>query len=463
MATKTFKEICVEYAHQLGKGLPLTPAEMCNAVIMYLNTQITEMQGITTALQTAVTEAESSATEATNTANELSGKVDTLQTNVTEAEANATEAINKSNSALETVNSLPKVPTPTTTDNGKVIGVQSGAYALVEQSGGEAPNNMVTTDTAQAITGNKTFKGLTVFNNTVGISLPVGSPNCCLTITKENSANTLCLTEGAISCRDNSNNWYRLYYPAFASSIDVYLPTASGTLALTGEIDEAITNILNSENTWGKKNKFGRGVDVTGQINIHNSDTSIERDGTLIVSGSMVYLQNYKVNEYYYAATLNNAQYNVDENILGSVDYFIDGIYLTPLTSDKTNIDTERGYLLKFPDKGGTIALTSDIPTPVTKYFTRVIFTDSNTDAQYIFSCVTNDDLSGNSVYGDVVSLLTELGAINTTSALPCSGKTAAGGVVICVYTDGSAITVFSGDNVTEEIPTSAEINVISR
>lgn len=39
MATKTFKDICVEYAHQLGKGLPLTPAEMLNAVVNYMNIQ----------------------------------------------------------------------------------------------------------------------------------------------------------------------------------------------------------------------------------------------------------------------------------------------------------------------------------------------------------------------------------------------------------------------------------------
>ena len=137
MATKTFKEICVEYAHQLGKGLPLTPAEMCNAVIMYLNAQITEMQGITTALQTAVSEAESS----------------------------ATEAINKADDVSEAVNALPKVPTPTTSDNGKVIGVENGEYTLVEQSGGDdIPNvdNFVTTDTEQTITATKTFNDIKV-------------------------------------------------------------------------------------------------------------------------------------------------------------------------------------------------------------------------------------------------------------------------------------------------------------
>lgn len=152
--------------------------------------------------------------------------------------------------------------------------------------------------------------------------------------------------------------------PGFANESYSYtLPNESGTIALTSDITEAITNILNSENTWSKKNTFERNLDVTGQINIHDSDTSIERSGTLIVTGSMVYLQNYKINEYYYAASLSNAQYNIDENILGSVDYFIDGIYLTPLTEDKTELDHDKGYFLKFPNKAGTIALTSDIET----------------------------------------------------------------------------------------------------
>lgn len=51
MATKTFNEICVEYAHQLGKGLPLTAPEMCNALVMYLNQQVVDMQNM---VQTAL-------------------------------------------------------------------------------------------------------------------------------------------------------------------------------------------------------------------------------------------------------------------------------------------------------------------------------------------------------------------------------------------------------------------------
>ena len=62
---------------------------------------------------------------------------------------------------LALTSDIPDIPEPTTSDNGKVIGVQSGAYALVEQSGGESPANMVTTDTAQNITGDKTYASST--------------------------------------------------------------------------------------------------------------------------------------------------------------------------------------------------------------------------------------------------------------------------------------------------------------
>lgn len=231
MATKTFNAICVEYAHQLGKGLPLTPTEMCNAVIMYLNAQITEMQGITTALQTAVSEAESSATEATNTANELSEKVDTLQTNVTEAESNATEALNKANDVSETVNALPKVPTPTTSDNGKVIGVQSGAYVLVEQSGGEAPANVVTTDTKQTITGKKIYivddNVITQFSDGQGNFINVGRTNIDI-------------------------NTFRYGIGEFGTmpSAMINIPNKAGTLALKDDIPDfknyyGIINIMN--------------------------------------------------------------------------------------------------------------------------------------------------------------------------------------------------------------------------
>lgn len=217
MATKTFKEICVEYAHQLGKGLPLTPAEMCNAVIMYLNAQITEMQDITSALQTAVSEAESSATEALNTANDVS----------------------------ETVNAIPKVPAPTASDNGKVIGVQSGVYALVEQSGGEAPANMVTTDTKQTITAQKNYvvddSIIAQFADGQGNFINVGRTNIDI-------------------------NTFRYGIGKFGTmpSAMINVPNKAGTLALTDDIPSTDNFVTTDSNQSINGNKtFSGNVDVT--------------------------------------------------------------------------------------------------------------------------------------------------------------------------------------------------------
>lgn len=287
MATKSFNDICVEYAHQLGKGLPLTAPEMCNAVIMYLNAQITEMQNITTALQTAVTEAEASATEALNTANSTTEKVDTMNQAISDFEDE------------------------------------------------------------------------------------IGDPKY---IAKLNERN--------VFTQDNSFN--------FSADAGIF----------------TVKNRLNLDR---------------GSLYIHNSKYFVQFQG-------------------------KNGTVALTSDIPDIPD---------PTTSDNGKvIGVENGEYVLVEQSGGSAP---------TKYFTRVICNDTNTNTLYIFSCITEGDLSGNNVYGDVVSLLTELGAINPTSALPCSGKTTSGGEVIGVYTDGSSITVFDGDNATEEIPTSAEINVISR
>lgn len=445
MATKSFKDICVEYATQLRKGLPLTAPEMCNAVIMYLNTQIAEMQSITTALQTAVAEAEASATEATNTANELSGKVDAIQTNVTEAESNATEALSKANDVSETVNALPKVPTPTTTDNGKVIGVQSGAYALVEQSGGETPDNMVTTDTPQLITAKK---GITaVYYSNKAIQLGDYSDENLNDLINGGSIDSKVRTQVQIT-----------HTSVNLTEFDSGIPNGGVTLERGSAHTEGFTDYGNNFVSYGLYSIY-----ATKYTN--SNKTKMERyyygfpfkSGMLAVEGDIPDLDNYDENiDIINGTTGNGIRVHDTTNTSPYTKYGYDKI------ETYGNSNTLQ-YTLNVPNKNGTIATLDDIPAPVTKYFTRVIFNDSNTNTLYIFSCITEGDFSGNNAYGDIVSLLTELDAIDPTSALPCSGKTSAGGAVIGVYTDGSAIIVFSGDDATEEIPTTAEINIISK
>lgn len=352
MSTKSFKDICVEYAHQLGKGLPLTPAEMCNAVIMYLNAQITEMQGITTALQTAVSEAESSATEATNTANELSGKVDTLQTSVDNLSRDFDDL----------------------------------------------------SDNVPLLSGRNVFKG-------------------------DNSFSTL--DSGIVTVKNRFNLDSGIIH-IYGSQYTAQFPNESGTIVYTSRLS-GYAQLSGKNNDWTGSNTF--------------------RGGLYCVIGD----NSYKDNSIIHDTIINNVRYKSYGSIAGTDNICISGKDILIYAQNKPR------YKSTNSNKIVELLTSEDIPVVTPKYFTRVICNDANTNTLYIFSCITEEDLSGNNVYGDVVSLLTELGAINPTSALPCSGKTSAGGEVIGVYTDGSAITVFSGDNATEDIPTSAEINIISK
>lgn len=516
MATKTFKEICVEYAHQLGKGLPLTPAEMCNAVIMYLNAQITEMQGITTALQTAVSEAESS----------------------------AMEAINKADDVSETVNALPKVPTPTTSDNGKVIGVQSGAYALIEQSGGEVPDNMVTTDTSQTILANKGFKS-NIYSNKF---LYTGdySDDVLEKLLRNESITGDDANYNEFSADGMTCGMYRytnggtklesvgmsLYDPASFSPTDygnanvtfyvsclevekytnaaksktakyqLEYPNKDGVIALISDIPSADNFVTtNTSQTISGQKTFTDSVTINmgsyscGLIinRTGSSYYSCYRDrliGVLNSDGGAIMLKFEPVGSSIYNIDLpnNNGTVALTSDI-PNLDNYTDTMHIVQGTAgsgiavhDTANTSpyTKYGYgkietygnsnalkyTLNIPNKNGTIATLDDISsTPSSdKYFTRVIYHSIDEDTQYIiFSCITDTDLSTNTSYQNVLDLLNSLGANTHDTALPCSGKTVSGGILVGIYTDGGTIFVFDTDNSIEELNMPAEIKFISR
>lgn len=372
MATKTFNDICVEYAHQLGKGLPLTAPEMCNAVIMYLNAQITEMQGITTALQTAVTEVEESATEATNTANELSGKVDTLQTNVTEAEANATKALNKANDVSETVNALPKVPKPTTSDNGKVIGVENGAYALVEQSG-EIPANMMTTDTYQVGIASKSFTSDTDTSPVLQIRNPNNNRQTAYEI-------------ACIYCHIENNDPadYQIYYPrkpgTFALTADIpdldnYTGTVhivQGTAGSGIAVHDTAKASPYTKYGYDKIETYGNSNTLQYTLNIPNKNGTIATlDDISSSSGSKLYLHNVTIssadNGRIYASAITDFDRDfgsfseiyahIGKNVSG---YYISGSEYYPIVS--TNIDEREHIYVTVINNGSQEIFQFDTP-----------------------------------------------------------------------------------------------------
>lgn len=504
MATKSFNDICVEYAHQLGKGLPLTAPEMCNAVIMYLNAQITEMQGITTALQIAVTEVEESATEATNTANELSGKVDNLQTNVTEAESNATEALNKANDISETVNALPKVPTPTVTDNGKVIGVQNGAYALVEQRGGEAPANMVTTDTSQNIVGNKTYTASTSTMFMGKIIIGGDFYYKGYNYTFGGSGGELALKNDIPSYTEFSGVTYTQGEGAEISYGDnkINLPIIAGDNVIIGADDInrhiKISSVIPDNVVTYNEDGYVYLMATGNNADVLTINAEAIHDSTLVLSPKYLkYIGSNYAMQLVYSHTTNGDFETILPSKSGTIallddipdlDNYTGTIHIVQGTAgsgiavhDTVNASpyTKYGYdkietygnsnalqyTLNIPNKNGTIATLDDIgSTSVSKYFTRVIFHNTDEDTQYIlFSCITNTDLSSNTSYANVISLLTELGATTAETALPCSGKTVTGGMVVGIYTDGTNIIVFDTDNTTEELTMTSEIKFISK
>lgn len=53
---KTFKEICIEYAEAHGCGLPLTAAEFCNALYLWVQEQGESLAGLAEEIKTQVTE-----------------------------------------------------------------------------------------------------------------------------------------------------------------------------------------------------------------------------------------------------------------------------------------------------------------------------------------------------------------------------------------------------------------------
>lgn len=409
MATKSFKDICIEYATQLGKGLPLTPAEMCNAVIMYLNQQVTDMNQMVQTALNAVKDVQDDIAEgeyATLGANNVFRGNNSFSQTV---QANGGVTINGENVATE--NDIPSY----TEFSGVTYSQEEGAEISYGNNkinlpiiGGDNINiNADSTGTHLQISAEdvaslskyQTFTNFNVFerDNETTANIKVSSSV---------APDFILITNDTIEY-STGNHFNRLkFQPSDDRTVENFLPNKGGTIALLSDIpdlDNYTGTVHIVQGTAG------------GGVAVHD---------TAVASPYTKYGYD-KIETYGNSNTLQ--------------------------------------YTLNIPEKNGTLATLDDIPVVSPKYFTRVICHDANNDTQYIFSCITEGDLSGNNVYGDVVSLLTELGAINSTTMLPCSGKTASGGAVIGVYTDGSAITVFGGDNATEEIPTSAEINIISK
>ena len=547
MATKTFNDICVEYAHQLGKGLPLTAPEMCNALVMYLNQQVNDMNQMVQTALNAVKDIQDEIDDS-NIA-KLNKSQTFLYENTFNSKINADKGIdsgdrivvgdpetgvtiNSNNISLRdtasTINikspanagtqnvvlpsrsgilalrtdipEVPNIPEPTASDNGKVIGVQNGAYSLIEQSGGEVPANMVNTDTTQTITGIKFFGSTSLRNGTQDKYTMY-----CL--------ERLSTCESAGSCNNIS-----FAGKSGVMAVESDIPDLSSPASVVYEQETGATITYGTTNAKEFVIPIIAGDNVTIDADSSGTHVTIGVEGVLTTATTMVDFNNFKVidsagqNIIGYCNNLEDtlcvgsqlrktnlfSQSRVTVNTVNQVAYLTDipdldnytgivhivqgtagggiAVHDTANASPYTKYGYDKietygnsntlQYTLNIPNKNGTIATLDDIPSAPSsdKYFTRVIYHSTDDDTQYvIFSCTTDTDLSTNTSYQNVIDLLNNLGATTQDTALPCTGKTGSGDIVVGVYTDGSNIIVFNTDSTTEELSISAEIKFISK
>lgn len=481
MATKTFNDICVEYAHQLGKGLPLTAPEMCNALVMYLNQQVTDMNQMVQTALNAVKDVQDDIAEgeyATLGANNVFRGSNSFSQTV---QANGGITINGENVATE--NDIPSYTefSGVTYSQGEGAEISYGNNKInLPIIGGDNINidadstgthlqisaeNVVELNTNQTITGIKTFSKYTKFGYT-------GEDN-----------NYTLLNNLYLGFRNNGFNNY-ISTKDLTSSHVVYLQDKGGTIALLSDVNESkiptdsyneflFNNPNNKNNIARFYNNSAESIYIAidsdnheGYIKYQDQDANInyyslpKKTGVMALTSDIPNLDDY-------TGTIHIAQGTAGGGVVVH-----DTVVASPYTKygyDKIETygnSNALKYTLNIPNKNGTIATLDDIsstPSP-DKYFTRVIYHSTDDDTQYvIFSCITDTNLSANTTYQNVIDLLNNLGATSNETALPCTGKTVSGGILVGVYTDGTNIIVFDTDNSTEELNMSAEIKFISK
>lgn len=182
----------------------------------------------------------------TFTANATSNKTINVTIPVTDVKINNTSILssgiadiktygtyNASTNKIATMNDLAKL---TLSDTAYTTGTIYDLKAIKvgnDQWNINAPTNMVTTDTAQTITGAKTISSLTV-NNTDDTPLQI----------KYNDGYS-----PAIAITNKTNYLTNINTQATSSNVTVTLPATDGTLALTSDISTAIGNLATVAST----------------------------------------------------------------------------------------------------------------------------------------------------------------------------------------------------------------------
>lgn len=353
MTIENLKQIAIKYATTKGSRVPLAPDELCNAVVQYFNEFLKITADINT-LQVAVTE-------------EGGNIVFTITGNTLDGKAFTPIVITVDHNDFVTNQEFEEFKTSVTKQlNNKrsVISSPASSYVVYTQANGlesnlpysELANQTSTNIMARRANGTSDVKkgisGENVANMENIADLEEKIPDVTNLATKDELNNKL-----------DKSNWNATVYVVDSNGVQnnvaytnnpspntfvwrddysnfvVNSPTENGNPTPKSYVDNALTNLadVTKENTFTDVNHFTRyitsfGVEIgTGNTDDDEYDVSIQESGIEIFH----YISGSKANSL-----------RITENKIMTIVY----------PSNEYNI-------FNFPNKSGTLALTSDIPT----------------------------------------------------------------------------------------------------
>lgn len=444
MSIENLKQIAIKYATTKGSRVPLAPDELCNAVVQYFNEFLKITADINT-LQVAVTE-------------EGGNIVFTITGNTLDGKAFTPIVITVDHNDFVTDQEFEEFKTSVTKQlNNKrsVISSPASSYVVYTQANGlesnlpysELANQTSTNIMARRANGTSDVKkgisGENVANMENIADLEEKIPDVTNLATKDELNNKL-----------DKSNWNSTVYIVDSNGVQnnveytsnpspntfvyrddysnfvVNSPTENGNPTPKSYVDNALTNLadVTKENTFTDVNHFTRyitsfGVEIgTGNTDDDEYDVSIQESGIEIFH----YISGSKANSL-----------RITENKIMTIVY----------PSNEYNI-------FNFPNKSGTLALTSDIiKNPI--YFISFYANEPSEPCHLIGTMMSKNSYgTGQKTNEEFAVMLADNLYTNSNEGLAAYGKLAEKDI-LCIYSeDGLSIRCLDEANSEVDLPT---------
>lgn len=444
MTIENLKQIAIKYATTKGSRVPLAPDELCNAVVQYFNEFLKITADINT-IQVAVTE-------------EGGNIVFTITGNTLDGKAFTPIVITVDNNDFVTNQEFEEFKTSVTKQlNNKrsVISSPASSYVVYTQANGlesnlpysELANQTSTNIMARRANGTSDVKkgisGENVANMENIADLEEKIPDVTNLATKDELNNKL-----------DKSNWNATVYIVDSNAVQnnvaytsnpspntfvyrddnsnfvVNSPTENGNPTPKSYVDNALTNLadVTKENTFTDVNHFTQyitsfGVEIgTGNTDDDEYDVSIQESGIEIFH----YISGSKANSL-----------RITENKIMTIVY----------PSNEYNI-------FGFPNKSGTLALTSDIiKNPI--YFISFYANEPSEPCHLIGTMMSKNSYgTGQKTNEEFAVMLADNLYTNSNEGLAAYGKLATKDI-LCIYSeDGLSLRCLDEENSEVDLPT---------